>query len=120
MKLHMTVLLHGAATLFYGCSHGDRDERTGKADKLFAQWKRLDLRAALWASCETASSCCAAVTVRLAWLTEPRSAPTPFSAWLRMSKQFTAACAGLVITQGKLSLDDDVRNYIPTTATGFS
>jgi CubicO group peptidase (beta-lactamase class C family) len=30
-----------------------------------------------------------------------------------MSKQFTSACAAVLIRQGRLRLDDDVRNYIP-------
>src|SRR5499433_1980439 len=29
------------------------------------------------------------------------------------SKQFTAACATLLAQQGKLSLDDDIRKYLP-------
>jgi CubicO group peptidase (beta-lactamase class C family) len=30
-----------------------------------------------------------------------------------MSKQFTAACAAVLVQQGRLRLDDDVRKYIP-------
>jgi CubicO group peptidase (beta-lactamase class C family) len=42
----------------------------------------------------------------------PISASTVFDLG-STSKQFTAACIGLLVQQGKLSLDDDVRRFLP-------
>ncbi len=42
----------------------------------------------------------------------PNSASTRFEA-ASVAKQFTAAAIGILAKQGKLSLDDDVRRYIP-------
>jgi CubicO group peptidase (beta-lactamase class C family) len=89
------------------------DERTAKVDKLFAQWDKSD------------SPGCALAVVNDGRIVYQRGygmadleqdVPiTPASVFYvgSVSKQFTAFTVALLAQQGKLSLDDDVRKYIP-------
>jgi len=113
MKWPMTVILLGASVLLYGCSRRDRDERAAMVDDLFGQWKS-----------SRSPGCAIGVLQNGVFLLRrgygsadlalraPIGSDTVFDV-ASMSKQFTAASAGLLITQNRLSLDDDIRKYLP-------
>ena len=89
------------------------DERTGKVDKLFAEWDT------------TVSPGCALAVIQDGRIIYERGygmakiedglAMTPAKIFDigSTSKQFTAASIALLIRDGKISPDDDVRKYIP-------
>src|ERR1051326_8912355 len=92
-------------------SNGDKS--AGKFDALFVQWSKPD------------SPGCALGVVEQGQLiyqrgygsanldfTIPNSAKTVFNI-ASVSKQFTAMSIALLARQGKLSLDDDIRKYLP-------
>ena len=89
------------------------DERTDKVDKLFAEWDT------------TVSPGCALAVIRDGRIIYERGygmakiedglamTPTKIFDIGSTSKQFTAASIALLIRDGKVALDDDVRKYIP-------
>jgi len=91
------------------------DERTDKVDRLFAEWDRPD------------SPGCSLAVVRDGKILYKRGYGmanlelgipiTPQSVFYvgSVSKQFTAFCIALLAREGKLALDDDIRQHIPET-----
>ena len=91
----------------------ERANLNGQADKLFAMWDRPD------------SPGCALAVIRDGQIVYKRGygaadldhdipiAPTSVFHVASLSKQFTAMAIHLLAEQGKLSLDDDARKYIP-------
>jgi CubicO group peptidase (beta-lactamase class C family) len=89
------------------------DEKTDKVDALFARWDTKD------------SPGCALAVVQNGRIIYKRGygmanlelgVPiTPQSVFYigSVSKQFVAACIGLLFLQDKLNLDDDIRKYVP-------
>jgi CubicO group peptidase (beta-lactamase class C family) len=113
MKLRMAVLSFGVSVLLYGCSHRDRDERPAKVDDLFAPWS-----ARRSPGCSVGVLRSGEFLLRRGYGSADLEHRTPIGPdtvfdLASMSKQFTAASIGLLITQGKLSLEDDVRKYVP-------
>lgn len=94
-------------------SAASADERTDKVDALFAQWDNPD------------SPGCALAIVQNSQIIYKRGygmanlelgvPVTPTSVFYigSVSKQFVAACIGLLALEGKLNLDDDIRTYVP-------
>ncbi len=89
------------------------DEKTDKVDKLFAQWD------------STVSPGAALAIIKDGEIIYKRGygmanlehnvtiAPTTVFRIGSTSKQFTAACIATLVLDGKISLDDDIRKYIP-------
>ena len=89
------------------------DEKTSKVDKIFASWNKPDTPG------------CALAIIKDGEIIYKRgygmadlenNVPiTPQSVFYigSVSKQFVTMCVALLIQEGKLSLDDDVREYIP-------
>jgi CubicO group peptidase (beta-lactamase class C family) len=105
--LGLALALTGAATVL--CA----DEKTDKVDKLFAEW-------------DTPSSPGAAVAVikdgaivyergyGMAKLEDGLvMIPAKVFDVASMGKQFTAACLAFLVKDGKVSVSDDIRKYIP-------
>jgi len=93
-------------------SDGPPTDLTAQVDKIFEKWNRTD------------SSGCALSVMKggrivyqhgygMADLDHNVTITTATVFPVAMSKQFTAASILLLAQQGKLSLDDDVRKYIP-------
>ena len=92
---------------------GDDEALEKQVDQIFAQWDRAD------------SPGCALTIIRQGKVIYERGygtadlgsgtpiAPTTAFDIGSMSKQFTAACVVLLAESGKLSLDDDIRKYLP-------
>ncbi len=101
--LFMAFLISGVAA----------DEKTDKVDKLFSQWDT------------TISPGAALAIIKEGEIIYKRgygmanleqNIPITTTSVFRIgstSKQFTAACIAILALQGKLSLDDDIRKYIP-------
>ena len=89
------------------------DERSDKVDRIFAAWDRPDSPGVSLAVIENGAVIYArgygCANLELGVSMSPASVFYIAST----SKQFTAMCAVLLSLQGKLSLDDDVRKYIP-------
>ena len=89
------------------------DERTDKVDKVFAQWDT------------TTSPGCALAVVKDGQIIYKRGygmakleddiviTPDKIFDLGSVSKQFTATCVAMLAREGKLSLDDDIRKYLP-------
>ena len=89
------------------------DEKTDKIDKLFAEWDT------------TVSPGCALAVVKDGEIIYERGygmakiedglamTPTKIFDIGSTSKQFTATCVAMLVRDGKISLDDDVRKHIP-------
>jgi len=89
------------------------DEKTDKVDALFAQWDKLD------------SPGCALAIIQNGRIIYTRGygmanleldvpiSPQSIFYIGSVSKQFVSACIGLLAIQGKLSLDDDIRKFVP-------
>ncbi|MFC2166925.1 serine hydrolase domain-containing protein [Acidobacteriota bacterium] len=98
---------------FIGISTGFSDDKTVKVDALFAQWDN------------TESPGCALAIIQNGKIIYKRGygmanleldVPiSPQSVFYigSVSKQFVSASIGLLAIQGKLSLDDDIRKYVP-------
>ena len=94
-------------------SSATSDEKTAKVDKLFAKWD------------STISPGAALAIVKDGRIIYERGygmanleyniAITPTSVFRigSTSKQFTAACIAILAIEGKISLDDDIRKYVP-------
>ena len=107
----------GFASLFF-CfltlvSLGLADERSDKIDKLFAEWDKPDSPGCALAVIKDGkilySRGYGSANIELGVPLSPQSVFYIAST----SKQFTAACVALLANQGKLSLDDDIRKYVP-------
>jgi CubicO group peptidase (beta-lactamase class C family) len=89
------------------------DEQTDRVDKLFAQWDRPDSPGCALAIIENGKIVYerghGMANLELNISISPKSVFYIGSC----SKQFTAMCIALLAKQGKLSLDDDVRKYVP-------
>jgi len=89
------------------------DDRTDKVDKLFASWNKLD------------SPGCALAIIQDGRIIHKKGYGlanlengipiTPKSVFYigSVSKQFVSFCIALLAQEGKLSLDDDIRKYVP-------
>ena len=109
----------GLATLcaltlgLFGCARAGRDLREAAAAELFSEWNRSN-----------SPGCAAGVIQNGRFLLqlgvgsadldrrEPIGPDTVFNL-ASMSKQFTGMAVALLIGDGKLPLDDDVRKYVP-------
>jgi len=102
-----------AALLFAACSGTNGRRFTGETDAVFAEWDRPD------------SPGCALAVISDGEIVYSRGygmadlehdipvAPETVFYIGSESKQFVAACLLLLEEQGKLSLDDDIRKYVP-------
>src|SRR5262245_8137550 len=102
-----------AAPLAYGQAAPDEKEREARVDKLFERWDK------------PASPGCALAVVRDGNILYKRGyglanleydipiTPSTIFHVASVSKQFTAMAITLLAHEGKLSLDDDVRKYLP-------
>jgi CubicO group peptidase (beta-lactamase class C family) len=104
-----------AAALLSGLCAGPAaaDERTDKVDKIFAAWDRPDSPGVSLAVIENGAVVYARGYGRANLELGVPLSPSSVFYIASTSKQFTAMCAVLLSLQGKLSLDDDVRKYIP-------
>ena len=99
---------HGA-----GLNQGEKDPRAEKVDKIFAQWDKPES-----SGCELAAIKDGQVLYKrgygMANLEHniPMS-PASITDTGSVSKQFTAMSIALLAEQGKLSLEDDIRKYLP-------
>ena len=94
-------------------NQGEKDPRAEKVDKIFAQWDKPD------------SPGCELVVIKDGQIVYKRGygmanlehnipmSPASIMDTGSVSKQFTAMAIALLAEQGKLSLDDDVRKYLP-------
>src|SRR5690242_15023920 len=95
-------------------SAGPRDDSLGsKIDKIFAQWDKPDSP-----GCEIAVIKDGAIIYKRGYGLANLEHNIPMSTSSIMdtgsvSKQFTAMATALLAEQGKLSLDDDIRKYLP-------
>jgi CubicO group peptidase (beta-lactamase class C family) len=113
-KIKLTILL----TLFFALNASafgqeDKDPRTEKVDKIFAAWDKPD------------SPGCALAIINDGRIIYKRGygmanlehnipiSPNTIFDTGSVSKQFTAMSVLLLAEQGKLSLDDDIRKYLP-------
>ena len=99
--------------LLASVSLGLADERSDKVDKLFAEWDKPDSPGFAMAVIKDGKILYArgygSANLELGFPLSPQSAFYIAST----SKQFTAACIALLAQQGKLSLDDNIRKYVP-------
>ena len=95
------------------CVTGSADERTDKVDKLFEEWDTTVSPGAAMGIIH-AGEIVYARGYGMANLEQnvPITPETVFRIG-STSKQFTAACVAILSLQGKLSLDDDIRKYLP-------
>jgi len=112
-KLFWIKAIFAAVFLLIFISSAVADEKTDKVDKLFAQWDKLD------------SPGCALAIIQggkiiykhgYGMANLEHSIPiSPKSVFYigSVSKQFVAMCIALLSKQEKLSLDDNIRKYIP-------
>lgn len=113
MKVTTKLILLSLSALLFGCSNRDRDERAAKVDDLFASW-----RTPRSPGCAVGVLRNGEFLLRRGYGSADVEQQTPIGPdtvfyLASMSKQFTAASIGLLITKGKLSLDDDVHKYLP-------
>jgi CubicO group peptidase (beta-lactamase class C family) len=106
----MTLLM---AHIAYGQAAPDEKEREARVDKLFERWDKPD------------SPGCALAVVKDGSILHKRgygsanleygipNTPSTIFHVASVSKQFTAMAVTLLAHEGKLSLDDDVRKYLP-------
>jgi CubicO group peptidase (beta-lactamase class C family) len=86
---------------------------TGRIDAVFARYNRADSP-----GCAVGVYQNGAITYAMGYGSAnleygvPITANTPFISG-SVAKQFTAAAIALLVEQGRISLDDDVRKYIP-------
>src|SRR4030095_14686198 len=114
------VLNLSAPITFHAQERGaDLALATEKVDALFAQWDKQD------------SPGCALAVIKDGQVIYKRgygsatpdsgmrisSSPRSIFNIASTSKQFTAASVALLSTQGKISLDDDIRKYLPEIPT---
>ena len=107
----------GFAFLFFclltSVALGLADERSDKVDKLFAEWDKPDSPGYALAVIQDGKILYTrgygSANLELGVPLSPQSVFYIAST----SKQFTAACVALLAKQGKLSLEDDIRKYVP-------
>lgn len=94
-------------------NQGEKDPRTEKVDKLFAQWDKPDSP-----GCEIAVIQDGKIVYKRGYGLANLEHNIPMSPSSIMdtgsvSKQFTAMAIALLAEQGKISLDDDIRKHLP-------
>jgi CubicO group peptidase (beta-lactamase class C family) len=111
--LHESKLLWILVFIAFFASFATADKRTEKVDKLFSKWD------------STVSPGAALAIIKDGKIIYERGygmadlehniSITPHSVFRigSTSKQFTAACIAMLVLQRKISLDDDIRQYIP-------
>lgn len=99
--------------LFPGFSAAQTSDPSAKVDEIFAEWRSQESPGCTVAVAENGRTLLSRA-YGMADLEHdvPITASTVFEAG-SVSKQFTAAAALLLVQQGKLSLLDDVRKYVP-------
>jgi CubicO group peptidase (beta-lactamase class C family) len=90
-----------------------QDQRTISVDKLLADWNKPSSPGCAVAIIQNGQS-----VLRRGYGSpnldyQSQISPDTVFYIASMSKQFTAAAVGILIREGKVALDDDVRNYIP-------
>ena len=112
-SLFKSRLLWGLIFVAFVLSSAIADEKTDKVDKLFAKWD------------STISPGAALAIIKDGEIIYKRgygmanlehSVPITSTSVFRIgstSKQFTASCIAILALEGKISLDDDIRKYIP-------
>ncbi|MFC2160928.1 serine hydrolase domain-containing protein [Acidobacteriota bacterium] len=97
----------------FGFSVGFSDEKTNQVDALFAQWDKSDSPGCALAVFQNGKIIYnrgyGMANLELDIPISPQSVFYIGS----VSKQFVSACIGLLALQGKLSLDDNIRKYVP-------
>lgn len=102
-----------SATHGGGRNQGEKDPRSEKIDKVFAQWDKPESP-----GCELAVIKDGQIVYKRGYGMANLEHSIPMSPASIMdtgsvSKQFTAMAIALLAEQGKLTLDDDVRKYLP-------
>lgn len=106
-------LLLAAVLIGFAAGPARADERSDKVDKIFAAWDRPDSPGVSLAVIENGAVVYARGYGSANLELGVPMAPSSVFYIASTSKQFTAMCAVLLSLQGKLSLDDDVRKFIP-------
>jgi CubicO group peptidase (beta-lactamase class C family) len=111
--LALIVLAPHSAAHAGGRNQGEKDPRSEKVDKVFAQWDKADSP-----GCELAVIKDGQIVYKRGYGMANLEHSIPMSTASIMdtgsvSKQFTAMAIALLAEQGKLALDDDVRKYLP-------
>jgi CubicO group peptidase (beta-lactamase class C family) len=107
-----------AAALLLASAATDAADLRAKTDALFAEWNRTDSP-----GCALAIYHDGVIAYERGYgmasleLSVPITPQTVFDIG-STSKQFTAACIGLLAQDGKLALDDDIRKYLPELPRG--
>jgi CubicO group peptidase (beta-lactamase class C family) len=89
------------------------DNKTDRVDKLFAQWDSMDTPGASLAIIQDGQII---YSRGYGMANLEHDVPITSKTVFRIgstSKQFTAACIAILSIQGKLSLDDDIRKFLP-------
>lgn len=113
MKILNIAILIAFCVFSPGVSQASVNEIQEKVDKIFEPWSKPDIPGAAVAIVQDGRPLlvkgygCADLEHN-----SPITPKTPFNA-ASLAKQFTAFGVLMLETQGKLSLDDDVRNYLP-------
>jgi CubicO group peptidase (beta-lactamase class C family) len=113
----LVVFALWSAGLAGGPTQAEKDPRSEKIDKLFAQWDKSDSP-----GCELAVIKDGRIVYKRGYGMANLEHNIPMSPASIMdtgsvSKQFTAMAIALLAEQGKLSLDDDIRKYMPEIPT---
>lgn len=99
--------------VFLSATIGVADEKSDKVDKLFAQWDTTVTPGAALAVIKDG----AIIYERGYGMAKLEDGlvitPSKIFDIGSVSKQFTAACVALLALEGKISLEDDIRKYIP-------
>ena len=110
-RTHFAALL--VAVAFLAAPPVRADERSDKVDKLFAAWDKTGSPGVSLAVIENGAILYKRGYGRANLELDVPLSPASVFYIASTSKQFTAMCAVLLALQGKISLDDDVRRYIP-------
>jgi len=99
--------------LFFLASFLVADEKTNQVDKIFAPWDRTTSPGAALAIIKDGQIICERGYGMAKIEDDIVMTPSKIFDIASVSKQFTAACIAILAREGKVSLDDDVRKYIP-------
>lgn len=109
MKIVRLVLLF----LLPGIAAAQNPDPVAKVDEIFAEWKSQESPGCTVAVSEAGKTLLSRAYGMADLEHDAPITPTTIFEAGSVSKQFTAAAALLLVQQGKLSLTDDVRKYVP-------
>lgn len=112
LNLRRKILL-ALMIIFITLRLGNADERTKEVDKLFSPWDKTTSPGAALAIIKDGQIIYKRGYGMAKLEDELVMTPSKVFDIGSVSKQFTAACIAMLALEGKLSLDDNVRKYIP-------